>query len=170
MINKRIVPLIFTFGNLVAGTVSLMLTISQHYQLAAIAVFASALCDWVDGRVARFLNVSSPIGKELDSLSDLVSFGVAPALLVWKLSLSALGLAGVIIAVFFPICGAYRLARFNVTQFSGAFEGIPITCAGSLLALFALFMLNFNIAIWLVICIVIILGWMMVSHIRVPKF
>jgi len=169
VIDKRIVPFLFTFGNLIAGVIALMLTMQSAYQLAAIAIIIAGLLDWFDGRIARYLNVSSSMGKEMDSLADLVSFGVAPAILIWETSLSTLGLLGMVITIFFPVCGAYRLARYNVKSFSGVFEGVPITAAGGFVALVTLIM-NTKLTEWFYAALLLLFGWLMVSHIRVPKF
>lgn len=91
------------------------------------------MLDSLDGRVARLLRVDSQMGKELDSLADVVTFGAAPAVLMYYTSFSNYGIIGLYIAGLFPLFGAYRLARFNVTPSSTSmkyFTGVPITASG----------------------------------------
>lgn len=136
---KSAVPNIFTFTNLGCGVLSLMMTFQENFKLAAIFIILACLADRYDGRVARFLKVDGPLGKELDSLADSVSFGVAPSILAFNIfGFSHLGFIGYVIALLLPISGAYRLARFNVTEFDGQFFGIPITFAGMFMAIYCL--------------------------------
>ena len=100
------------------------------------------MLDSLDGRVARLLRVDSQMGKELDSLADVVTFGAAPAVLMYYTSFSNYGIIGLYIAGLFPLFGAYRLARFNVTPSSTSmkyFTGVPITATGGLVAFLTLF-------------------------------
>ncbi len=135
--NKSYIPNSFTFGNLAFGILSILFTMDGKYHLAAFAVIGAALLDRYDGRIARKFNASSKLGVELDSLADLISFGVAPSILGWALFLSDYGIIGYIVVCAFPICGAYRLARFNVnvSEFDNVFMGIPITIAGFVMVL-----------------------------------
>ncbi len=102
---------------------------------AALAIFFGMLFDGVDGRVARLTRTQSDFGMQLDSLADVITFGVAPALLLWKWALAPLGFAGMFVAFSFAACGALRLARFNVLEMRGAkgssafFVGLPIPLA-----------------------------------------
>jgi CDP-diacylglycerol--serine O-phosphatidyltransferase len=117
MASKNAVPNIFTFANLACGVLSLLMTFNSNYRWACLFIIIAGLIDRYDGRVARFLQVSSEIGKELDSLADLVSFGVAPSILVFNLyNFVNLGLAGYLLVLVFPIAGAYRLARYNTAS------------------------------------------------------
>jgi CDP-diacylglycerol--serine O-phosphatidyltransferase len=128
------------------------------------------LIDRYDGRVARFLKVSSDLGKELDSLADLVSFGVAPSILVFNLNnFVHLGLIGYLLVVIFPIAGAYRLARYNSTPFNNVFTGIPITITGTFLALYSLLTINSNSNQFVTITLVLILSYLMVSKLQFKK-
>lgn len=172
--KKSSIPNIFTFINLSCGVLSLLATFEKNYWLSALFIIIAGLVDRYDGRVARFLNVSSDLGKELDSLADLVSFGVAPSLLTFMLySLNTVGPKGVIgyvLLLIFPICGAFRLARFNATEFDGIFRGIPITIAGSVMAIFALLTFNREIGVILPIILMIIFSYLMVSNLQLKKF
>lgn len=170
MPTKSAVPNLFTFSNLACGILSLLSTFNENYRWACLFIIIAGLIDRYDGRVARFLQVSSELGKELDSLADLVSFGVAPSILVFNLySFVDLGIIGYILVLIFPIAGAYRLARYNATPFNNVFTGIPITLAGSLIALYCLITLkNTNNSI-LTIILVLILSYLMVSKFQIKK-
>ena len=172
--RKSSIPNIFTFINLSFGILSLLETFKENYLLAAVFILLAGLVDRYDGRVARYLKVSSDLGKELDSLADLVSFGVAPSVLTFVFygfeNLGPKGIIGYAILLCFPICGAFRLARYNATQFDGVFRGVPITIAGAVVALFILLSLKFNFAIFLPIIILILFSYLMVSNIELKKF
>ncbi|HWQ89196.1 MAG TPA: CDP-diacylglycerol--serine O-phosphatidyltransferase, partial [Desulfitobacteriaceae bacterium] len=139
-ININIIPHLFTMANLFFGFLSLIYTLDGNFSLAAGMIILSVILDSMDGKVARKLDVSSDFGKQLDSLCDLVSFGVAPAILVYEVILQIyLGYLGLLIAAAFVLCGAARLARFNILNISTYFIGVPITFAGGLTALLMLF-------------------------------
>jgi len=167
-IKVEAIPTIFTLGNLLFGFLSLIWTSKGDYRTAAGLILLSVLMDSMDGKVARRLEVSSEFGKELDSLCDVVSFGVAPALLTYKVILeSHLGLWGILLAAAFVLCGAVRLARFNVLNITTHFVGVPITLAGGLMALFILFYPSLPWGIFPVA--LVILAYLMVSTVKVPK-
>lgn len=161
---------VLTLLNAVFGILSIIYTLNGQYTQAAVMILVAALLDGIDGRVARKLNAVSDLGKELDSLCDLVSFGVAPAVLIYSsiLASDAGGALSVAITVLFIICGAYRLARFNVLNISGYFVGIPITLAGFLTAVFALMFKDISYA--LAAIFMFILSLLMVSTIKVKKW
>jgi len=126
--------------------------------------------DRYDGRIARLLNVSSDLGKELDSLADLVSFGLAPSMLVFAMyEFYSLGVAGYLLVLAFPVAGAYRLARYNCTSFEGVFIGIPITLAGSIMTLFSLLTMNKTTNIILPVIFLLSLSYLMVSKLKIKK-
>ena len=108
-----LLPSIITTFALFAGFYSIVASINGDFTLAAISIMVAMLWDTLDGRVARLTNTQSTFGAEYDSLSDLVSFGVAPALLVYEWSLSDLGRFGWLAAFIYLACAALRLARFN---------------------------------------------------------
>ncbi len=170
-IAKSAVPNVFTFANLGCGVMSLMMTFQENYKWAGIFILLACLADRYDGRVARLLNVSSELGKELDSLADLVSFGVAPSILAFNLyGLTNFGLLGYSLVLLLPIAGAYRLARFNVTQFDGEFYGIPITFAGMFMAIYCLITMNFLAPVGVTVVLLIALSYFMVCKHRFKKF
>lgn len=171
--KKSCLPNIFTFINLGCGVLSLLATFDKKFMLAAGLIILAAIVDRYDGRIARYLNVTSELGKELDSLADLVSFGVAPAILSFILysfkDLVGFGLIGYAVLLAFPICGAFRLARYNTTQFDGDFRGVPITIAGVIMAIYALFTASNFLNPYVPFVMMIILSYLMVSNFKLKK-
>ncbi|MBZ4653137.1 MAG: CDP-diacylglycerol--serine O-phosphatidyltransferase [Peptococcaceae bacterium] len=166
--SKRLIPNIVTLANLFFGITSLWLTMESQYKEAAVSILFAMVLDGMDGRLARRLHVTSDFGKELDSLSDLVSFGVAPALLTYGSILNNLGYWGLLIAIIFALCGAIRLARFNVLNIKTHFVGVPITICGPLMAIFVLLSNRLPLEFYVIMSIV--LSYLMVSNIKVPKY
>lgn len=132
-----LLPNLFTIAGLFAGFYAIVTAMEGYFNYAAVAIFVAMIMDFFDGRVARLTNTQSAFGAELDSLSDMVSFGVAPALVIYSWSLEGLGKLGWLAAFIFTAAGALRLARFN-TQVSIAdkryFQGLPIPAAAGVLA------------------------------------
>lgn len=132
-----LLPNLFTIAGLFAGFYAIVTAMEGYFNYAAIAIFVAMIMDFFDGRVARLTNTQSAFGAELDSLSDMVSFGVAPALVIYSWSLEGLGKLGWLAAFIFAAAGALRLARFN-TQVLVAdkryFQGLPIPAAAGVLA------------------------------------
>ncbi|WP_350343782.1 CDP-diacylglycerol--serine O-phosphatidyltransferase [Proteinivorax tanatarense] len=167
---KRIIPSVFTLGNLVFGLIALYYTINGDPAGGAGFILVGTLLDGLDGKVARFLGVSSEFGKQLDSLADMVTFGVAPAIVAYELVLNSYGLYGLIICFAFPVAGAIRLARFNVTSEetpAGYFIGMPITIAGGILTVLVLF--DFFPMLF-ILGAVLFLAYMMISSTKYPDF
>lgn len=158
---KRAVPNLFTLGNLLCGVLSITINMSGYLELASILIFISAIFDFLDGRIARKLKVNSEFGVELDSIADIVSFGVAPALLFHSIAVESFFTS--LAFILFPTMGAIRLARFSVKPTIGYFNGLPIPAAGIPLAIMGLFLYS---NAW----ITIILALLMVSPIKVKKF
>ncbi len=177
-------PNVLTFTNMSLGIVAILISVSESKSngiggliLASLLIMVAAITDRFDGKVARMLDATSELGKELDSLSDLISFGVAPIVVTWKVSMVSLGLPGYLISLVFPIAGAYRLARYNVTEFDNFFRGIPITLAGAFLTIDNIYncfvlMKKERLPIYhisVTIFLIIILSYLMVSKIRFKK-
>ncbi len=157
-----------TLFNLIFGSLSLTATVDGNYQLAACFILMAVIMDTLDGRVARRLDIVSELGKQLDSLCDLVSFGVAPSMLISRQMLHSLPMnAGMLLMLFFIVCGAFRLARFNVLNISDYFVGIPITLAGILMALMSLCANYIPVSVAAVI--MFCLSFLMVSNLKVKK-
>ncbi len=161
-----------------------MLDFGEPYIKTAIwCILAACIFDLLDGRLARLGGTDSPFGREFDSLADVVSFGVAPALLVARVLLREFEMLGWIVASIYLLCGAMRLARFNCIAASGVpgaskdFKGIPIPAAAGLVAsitLFVMWLTNDRIEHWLMKWILppllLFLSWMMFSSFKYPSF
>jgi CDP-diacylglycerol--serine O-phosphatidyltransferase len=140
---NRMVPNILTLLALCAGMTAIRFAIGGQFQYACFAIIAAGVFDGLDGRLARLLKATSPFGAELDSLSDFISFGVAPAAVLYLWTMAALHSVGWAIVLFYAVCCALRLARFN-TQLSAApappwranfFSGAPAPAGAGLLML-----------------------------------
>jgi len=167
----HLVPNAVTLANIALGFAGILAAAEGRFQRAIMCLFAGALCDLADGRLARALGATSHFGKELDSLSDMVSFGVAPAVLVYLAALAPFGALGLVIAVIFPLAGAVRLARYNIDTAEGSdqtFQGLPIPIAASYVWSFVI--LRAALPGWLVAAGVVVIAALMVSTVKVPKF
>ena len=135
-------PSLLTLGNLAAGVMAMIFAAQYHLSSAAWCIIAGIILDMFDGRVARWAGATSQFGVELDSLCDLVSFGVAPAFLMFRVALEPWGPPGYMIVVFFAMTAALRLARFNLRAQTGEvsthFTGLPVPAAAGILASFVL--------------------------------
>jgi CDP-diacylglycerol--serine O-phosphatidyltransferase len=133
-----LLPNLFTSAALFAGFYAIVQAMNGNFELSAIAIFIAMVMDGLDGRVARMTNTQSAFGAEYDSLSDMVSFGVAPALILYVWALKPLGKLGWIAAFIYCACAALRLARFNTKldehQDKRYFQGLPSPAAAALLA------------------------------------
>jgi CDP-diacylglycerol---serine O-phosphatidyltransferase len=158
---------VITLTNLSLGGFAIVFGIHGNLKLSLLLIFIAALADRLDGMVARKFNMESELGKQLDSMGDIISFGVAPALLLYQGILHEFGGPGTFFAVFYISCGAFRLARFNVTEINGYFTGLPITAAGCLATLSFLVIPYLPSQVFLFI--IIILSFLMVSTFRLKK-
>ncbi len=132
-----ILPNLFTSASLFGGFYAIIASIQGRYEAAAIAIVISCVFDVLDGRIARITRTTSLFGKEYDSLSDLVAFGVAPGILAFQWALHSFGRLGWLAAFMYVICGALRLARFNVQKNTldvNSFKGLPIPSAACFIA------------------------------------
>ncbi|WNS45331.1 CDP-diacylglycerol--serine O-phosphatidyltransferase [Paenibacillus sp. MMS20-IR301] len=160
-------PSMCTLGNLGLGSISLLFTIQERYELALLMILLAAVCDVLDGLLARLLHCTSEFGKQLDSLADIISFGLAPAFLTLLYRLENAAWLGPLAAIVFLICGALRLARYNLSAPSTGFTGMPITAAGVILSLIALG--NDRMKPELVILLMGLLSLLMISRIPFPS-
>ncbi len=172
-----ILPNLFTTGNLFCGFWAIISVFQEKYFYAAVAILLACIFDILDGKVARLSGATSKFGIQYDSLADLVSFGIAPALLAFSWALRPYGKFGWLAAFVFVACGALRLARFNVQSSSGEakyFKGLPIPAAASTIALTILLYLRLIETGWVKDVIVLIMIWvlafLMVSNIRYFSF
>ncbi|KGR83491.1 CDP-diacylglycerol--serine O-phosphatidyltransferase [Lysinibacillus odysseyi] len=124
---------LITVLNMSFGGAAIMASLNEFYSYSVLFIFIAAFLDRYDGKVARKFNQESELGKQLDSMGDIISFGMAPALLMYEIALKDFGGAGMFMTILYISCGAFRLARFNVTDSNGYFVGLPITAAGTLL-------------------------------------
>ena len=172
-----ILPNLFTTGNLFCGFWSIVSIFQEQFEHAAIAILLASVFDVLDGKVARFSGATSKFGVQYDSLADLVSFGVAPAMLAFSWALRPYGRFGWLAAFLFVACGALRLARFNVMAASGDtkyFKGLPIPVAASMIALTILLYLRLIETGWVkdivILVMIYILAFLMVSTFRYTSF
>lgn len=173
---RHSLPNLLTFINLSLGIIALLFAIKNDLIQASLLVMVAALTDRFDGKVARLLDSTSELGKELDSLSDLISFGVAPIIIAWNISFFNSGIIGYLLTLLFPIAGAYRLARYNVTTFNNVFCGVPITIAGAFLSIVNLYNCFSKIrgsysTVNTIVCaiIILLLSYLMVSKVQIKK-
>ncbi|MBT8114132.1 MAG: CDP-diacylglycerol--serine O-phosphatidyltransferase [Arenicella sp.] len=131
-----VLPNLFTSAGLFAGFYAIMQARLGHFEAACLAIYVAMVMDIIDGRLARLTNTMSEFGSEYDSLSDMVSFGVAPAMVVYEFALSGLGKVGSLVAFIYIACAALRLARFNVQKLDDKkyFIGLPSPGAAAMVA------------------------------------
>ena len=141
--GQVLAPSLFTMGNMACGYYSLMASNQGDFAVAATTILGGIVFDMLDGRVARLVKGESTFGVEFDSLSDFLSFGVAPAYMIYSFTLKDYGVWGVPLSFLFALAGGLRLARFNAVAHSGAgskshFQGLPIPAGAGFLASFVL--------------------------------
>ncbi|MBW1709343.1 MAG: CDP-diacylglycerol--serine O-phosphatidyltransferase [Deltaproteobacteria bacterium] len=168
-----LLPNLLTTCGLYAGFYSIISSVNGNFFHAAVAIVISGVFDGLDGRIARITRTTSLFGIEYDSLSDLVAFGVAPAVLVYLWALQPFGRLGWVIGFLFLACGALRLARFNANvsdQDPKYFQGLSIPAGAGMIAatvfLFDYLNLEGSIKQWAVLITVIILSFLMVSNLK----
>jgi CDP-diacylglycerol--serine O-phosphatidyltransferase len=173
-----LLPVTITSLGLLSGFYSIVSSINGHFEVAAVMIAVAFVCDGLDGRVARASRTSSEFGVEYDSLSDVVAFGVAPACLAYSWALKPLNGLGIVIAGMFVVCGALRLARFNIqteTVDKNRFVGLPIPGAAAMIAGMALAYSYFELASPRMLTtamapITLALGLLMISRVPYPSF
>lgn len=176
---KRGIPLLaslFTTGNLFCGYYSVIATLQGEYGPAALAIGIAVVVDGLDGRIARMTNSESAFGESFDSIADVLTFGMAPAALMFSWALSGLERLGWMTAFFFLACGATRLARFNVQSGSHDrryFVGLPAPAAAGMLASMAFYSptgVAIEVASYGVVAMVVMLALLMISKVRYRSF
>jgi CDP-diacylglycerol--serine O-phosphatidyltransferase len=172
-----ILPNLFTTGNLFCGFWAIISVFQEKFFYAAIGILLASVFDVLDGKVARLSGGTSKFGVQYDSLADLLSFGIAPALLAFVWALRPYGRFGWLAAFLFVVCGALRLARFNVQTSSGEvkyFKGLPIPSAAMMIALTILLYLRLIETGWVkdivILVMIYVLAFLMVSNIRYFSF
>ena len=174
--TRSILPNMFTLVGVCIGLTSIKFAFDGRFGFAVLAILVAGIIDGLDGRIARLIKGTSEVGKELDSLTDVISFGVAPAFIMYFWSLNNLGRVGWLVCLIYVICVALRLARFNVSSESepswkdNFFEGIPSPAGGILVLMPLIFSLSgfefFNINYKLVVPITFIV----ISFFLISKF
>ncbi|MEY2804901.1 MAG: putative Phosphatidylserine synthase [Pseudomonadota bacterium] len=172
-----VLPNLFTLAALFGGFYAIVMAMNERYDLAAIGVFCAMVLDSLDGRVARMTNTQSAFGEQMDSLSDMVSFGAAPALIAYEWALRPLGRWGWIAAFVYCACAALRLARFNVNTSvvdKRYFQGLPSPAAAALVMGLVWLMTDLEISgtdvRWYVFAICLISGLTMVTNVPFYSF
>ncbi|MES0489905.1 MAG: CDP-alcohol phosphatidyltransferase family protein [Leptospirales bacterium] len=185
--NKSWIPNSLSLGNLALGVISILWAMNAVYGqdydnsrlffISGLLILVAAIFDGFDGTVARWLNVETQMGEQLDSLADLVTFGLAPAILIYAMFLNSIKFdigsfslpLGAIITVIYPLSAAFRLARFNVEHDGDSFLGLPSPIAGTFIAIMAvinrIYMVNATVAI----AIFLGLAFLMSSNIKYSK-
>ncbi len=172
-----LLPNLLTTAALFAGFYAIVMAMSGHYEQSAVAIFIAMVLDGLDGRVARLTRTQSAFGAEYDSLSDMVSFGVAPALVMYVWALKEMGKLGWLAAFIYCVGAALRLARFN-TQLEVVdkryFQGLPSPAAAALMAGLIWVMSDYHVnggdVRWLAWVVTIVAGLTMVSNVRYYSF
>jgi len=178
---RMLLPNALTLINVCIGLSSIKFALDAKFELSIIAIIFAAIFDTLDGRVARLLKGTSLVGKELDSLADLISFGVAPAFIMYFWSLNNLGKFGWLLTMIYVVCVALRLARFNVSSNSepswkdNFFEGVPSPAGGILVLMPLIFSLseinliniNYNIVVPIFF---ILISFLLISKIQTFAF
>jgi CDP-diacylglycerol--serine O-phosphatidyltransferase len=174
-----LLPSLFTSASLFCGFYSIIASFKDYFVPASIAILVAVVFDGLDGRVARLTNTTSKFGAEYDSIADVISFGIAPALLAYSWSLSIYGKWGWIVAFLFVLCGALRLARFNIQIGiieSSVFNGLPIPAAASVVATTVIFFSSDYVGVEgkfhniFIMVFVIIVSLLMVSGVKYYSF
>ena len=172
-----ILPNLFTLGALFGGFYAVVMAMNGRFDMAAAGVFSAMVLDSLDGRVARMTNTQTAFGEQMDSLSDMVSFGAAPALIAYEWALKGIGRWGWIAAFVYCACAALRLARFNVnTQVVDKryFQGLPSPAAAALVTGFIWLMDEYTVkpydVIWVMFGVQLFAGLTMVTNVPFYSF
>ncbi|MGD8781504.1 MAG: CDP-diacylglycerol--serine O-phosphatidyltransferase [Ignavibacteria bacterium] len=173
-LSKAIFPNTFTSLNALCGFLAIIFISQNKTELGIYLIFGAAICDAIDGIIARMIGTSSKFGVELDSLSDIISFGAAPSFLVYQAFLSGYGIIGMVISSSLLIFGSYRLARFNIQlddyENKKEFSGLPIPTAALTMVAFTYnfqdSFYNGSLQFYLFFILVAMLSLLMVSKIK----
>jgi CDP-diacylglycerol--serine O-phosphatidyltransferase len=182
LVRKRrkgiyVLPNLFTLAALFGGFYAIVMAINGRFDLASVGIFCSMVLDSLDGRVARMTNTQSAFGEQMDSLSDMVSFGAAPALISYVWALNGIGRWGWFAAFVYCACAALRLARFNVNTAvvdKRYFQGLPSPAAAALVAGFIWLMTDMGVKgsamAWPMFCLSLFSGLTMVTNVPFYSF
>jgi CDP-diacylglycerol--serine O-phosphatidyltransferase len=171
-----LLPNFFTAASAFLGVLSIVAASNDMFGKAALYLFLALIFDGLDGRIARLTNTSSKFGVEFDSLADIVSFGVAPAMFFYYSVGDEFGRIGAVLAALYVVFGAIRLARFNVMSPSSepsVFIGVPIPTAAVLVVTWGYLFQKYSISseyYWILLALQVVASVLMVSNIRFPSF
>lgn len=171
---KKFIPNLFTLTNLSFGIFSILEIINKDYLYAAMLIIIAAIIDRYAGRSVRFFNIDGELGKELGSLVNLVSFGVAPGFLIFAkynlFDLGYMGTVGVSFVLAYILSSAYRLAKYNISEFKGIFTDGLIIVSGSTIALFSLITSRNTVSRLLSIVLMVVFTYLMLSNFKFKKY
>ena len=156
-------PDYITLLNVISGVLAIFFVMQGQPKVACYLLFAAVVFDFLDGKAARWTGVAHTFGAQLDSLADIISFGLAPAVLGFSILPNTV--TTIVVLIFFVCCGILRLARFNITKKKGIYEGVPITLNGILFPLFFLFGLKTNLFLGAYAA----MGALMISSLKIKK-
>ena len=170
-----LLPNLFTAGSIFTGVISIVEASQSHFANAAWLILLALLFDGLDGRVARLTNTTSRFGVEFDSLADIISFGIAPAMLLYFYAGYDFGRFGILVSALYVIFGAIRLARFNISTAKtdpNVFIGLPIPTAAIFVAMWILLLHKYQLHTYTTLLLFVTLGvsLLMVSNFRYPSF
>jgi len=170
-----ILPNLFTASSIFVGVISIVEASKEHFVLASWLILLALVFDGLDGRVARMTNTTSQFGVEFDSLADIISFGIAPAMLLYFFVGHTYGRFGILVSALYVIFGAIRLARFNISTAKtdpNVFIGLPIPTAAVFVSMWILLFHKYTLEAYSIVLLFLALGVavLMVSNFRYPSF
>ena len=170
-----LLPNLFTASSIFIGVISIVEASKEHFVLASWLILLALVFDGLDGRVARMTNTTSQFGVEFDSLADIISFGIAPAMLLYFFTGNEFGRFGILVSALFVIFGAIRLARFNISTAKtdpNVFIGLPIPTAAIFISMWILLFHKYTLETYSIVLLFLALGVsiLMVSNFRYPSF
>ena len=170
-----VLPNLFTASSIFVGVISIVEASKGHFVLASWLILLALIFDGLDGRIARMTNTTSQFGVEFDSLADIISFGIAPAMLLYFFTGHAFGRFGILVSALYVIFGAIRLARFNISTAKtdpNVFIGLPIPTAAIFVSMWILLFHKYALEDYSIVLLFLALGIaiLMVSNFRYPSF
>ena len=170
-----ILPNLFTASSIFVGVISIVEASKGHFILASWLILLALIFDGLDGRIARMTNTTSQFGVEFDSLADIISFGIAPAMLLYFFIGHEFGRFGILVSALYVIFGAIRLARFNISTAKtdpNVFIGLPIPTAAIFISMWILLFHKYTLENYSIVLLILALGVsiLMVSNFRYPSF
>lgn len=170
-----LLPNLFTASSIFVGVISMVEASKENFVLASWLILLALIFDGLDGRIARLTNTTSQFGVEFDSLADIISFGIAPAMLLYFFAGHEFGRFGILVSALYVIFGAIRLARFNISTAKtdpNVFIGLPIPTAAIFISMWILLFYKYSLENYCIVLLFLALGVsvLMVSNFRYPSF